>query len=341
MKKNVVFYFFLVFLFFSSLGAVFAQRGTARNEVVNIRLASSLPKNSDWGRALDRLAAEWQRVTNNQARVSVSHDGREGNETKMLSSLSSDAIQVGIFSSVGVSEICPAVMNLSVPFMIRDERELDLVLPQVLPVLENRVKDDFVVIAWSKSGWVYLFSKERVLAPDDLRRQKLGTSAELKDMNTVFRTMGFQLVETDWVNIGTRLASNVINTVYVIPAIIAPMQLHKSLNHMLEMPIAPVMGAIVMNRVTWNKFSAAHQQEILKAARKIASEFDSSSVRTEASAIQAMGRDGLSVNRPSQAQKDLWIRELNNAVPSLVGAIFDRELYNRINEILERSRSGR
>jgi TRAP-type C4-dicarboxylate transport system substrate-binding protein len=340
MNKKTIIFVFTIFFFFS-LCAVYAQRGSARGDVVNIRIASFLPRSSDWGRALDRLAADWERVTQNHVRAIVSHDGREGGEAKMLSSLYSDAIQVAVFTSAGVAEICPAVMNLSIPFMIRNEAEFDLVLEDILPLLDTRVKNEFVVIAWSKGGWVYIFSKERVLTPDDLRRQRLSTNPELRDMNTVFRIMGFQLVETDMVSIGTKLASNAINALYLIPAAIAPMQLHKSLNHMLEVPIAPIMGAIVMNRVTWNKLSPAHQQEILRSARRIATEFDASAVRTEANAITAMGRDGLTVNRPSQAQQEMWNNEIKNTLPSVVGSIFDRDLFNRINDILERSRSGR
>jgi TRAP-type C4-dicarboxylate transport system substrate-binding protein len=341
MKKNVVFIAFLFFFLFFTSDLVFAQRGTTQEGTVNIRFASPLPRNSEYGRALDRLAADWQRATNNQVRVVVSHDGREGSETRMLSSLSSNAIQVAIFTSAGMAQICPAVMNLSVPFLIRNEAELDLVLQDVLPSLEAQVRDEFVVLAWSKGGWVYLFSRELVLTPEDLRRQRIGTSSELGDMNTVFRTMGFNLVEADWVGVGQRLASGMINTIYLTPALLAPMQLHRSLNHMLEMPIAPVMGAIVMNRVTWNRLSPAHQRELLRLTRQMAADFDSSMSRTETNAISAMGRDGLRVNRPTQVQQEMWYTELRNAIPSLLGTVFDRELYSRINVILERTRSGR
>jgi len=338
-KRTFILGFTIFFIF--SVGAVYAQRGSARGDVINIRIASPLPRNSDWGKALDRLAADWEKVTQSQTRVVVSHDGREGSDSKMISSLLSDAIQVGIFTSAGAAEICPAVMNLSIPFMIRNESEFDLVLADILPLLDSRVKESFVVIAWSKGGWVYIFSKEKVLTPDDLRKQRLATSPDLKDMNTVFRTMGFQLVETDLVNTGTKLASNAINAIYLIPAGVAPMQLHKSLNHMLDLPIAPIMGAIVMNRVTWNKLSPAQQDGIMKSTRRIAAEFDVSAVKTEASAIAAMGKDGLSINKPNQTQQGLWDSEIKNTLPSLVGSIFDRELYNRINSILEKARSGK
>jgi hypothetical protein len=73
----------------------------------------------------------------------------------------------------------------------------------------------------------------------------------------------------------------------------------------------------------------------------VASEFDASVSRTETNAIAAMGRDGLSVHRPTQAQIGVWQTEINNIMPSLLGSIFDRDIYNRIIGILERSRSGR
>jgi len=342
MRKSIVFIGFSIFFVLFALNTAFAQRGTARADVINIRLASPLPRNSDWGRSLDRLAAEWERVTDGSVRVIISHDGREGTEMMMLSSLASNSNQVAIFTSAGMAEICPAVMNLSIPFVIRNEAELDLVLADVLPLLESRVRSDFVVLAWSKSGWIYLFTKEPVHTPEELRRQRLATSPDLKDMNTVFRNMGFNLVEMDWVNIGTRLANNTVNAIYVIPAIVAPMQLHRTgLNHMLNVPIAPVIGAMVINRVTWDRITAAHQQEILRVTRRLIADFDVSMARAEATAISAMGRDGLSVNRLTPAQDEMWRSELEHSIPTLIGPIFDREIYHRINVLLERARNAR
>jgi len=340
MNKRTVLSIFMIFFIFS-LGSVYAQRGSARGDVVNIRIASPLPRSSDWGRALDRLAADWEKGTQNQVRVIVSHDGREGSEARMLSSLSSNVIQVAVFTSAGVSEICPAVLNLSVPFMIKSDAELDLVLQTMIPVFNSRVKNDYVIISWSKGGWIYIFTKEKILTPDDLRKQRLATSPDLRDMNTVFRVLGYQLVETDIVSTGTKLASNAVNAIYIIPAVVAPMQLYKSLNHMLELPIAPIMGAIVMNRVTWNKLSPESQQEIVKATRKVADEFDASVVRTEANAIAAMGKDGLSVNKVTPAQQTLWSNEVKNNFNQIIGPIFDRDLYNQMNAILEKARSGK
>jgi len=333
MKRNAAFLVFIIITLFIALNSVYSQ-------TVNIRLASPLPQNSDWGRALDRIASEWSRVTNNQVRVTVYHGGTQGGESRMLSSLRSNNIQAALFTSIGLSDICPPIMTLSVPFLISNNTELDLVLNDVLPILDNYMNNtDFVAVCWAKGGWVYIFSREPVLEPDALRRQKLGSSAELSSINATFRTMGFNLVEAEIVDLGTKLASQAINAIYLIPEALAPLGLHRTLTNMMDLPIAPIMGAIVMNRVTWNRLGAERQRNIVAATQRIASEFNQTMMRTSSNTIASMQRDGLRVNTPSQTQIEMWRADINRSIPSLLGTAYDRNIYNTINQILARARN--
>jgi len=342
MKKSAVFGFIIMCLFFTP-SAVNAQRGGGRSqgEALEIRLASPMPRNSDWGRSLDRMAAEWARITNNEVRIRILHDGVEGGDSKVLSSLSANNIQAALFSSFGLVGICPAIMTMSVPFMIKNDAELDLAMKEAKPYLEAQAnKTNFTVIAWSKGGWVNMFSKDAVFVPDDLRRHRIATSPESDDMNMAFKTMGFSMIETNMADIGPRLANNMINAFYQTPAAVAPMGLHKSLKHMLDMPLAPFLGAIVINRVTWSKISADRQRELIRITQRIVDEFDATMPKISGSAITVMSREGLSVNKPNPAQEDIWRTEMNKAVSPLLGTTYDRELYQRINATLEKARGG-
>jgi len=237
MKKSATIFLAFLVLIFSAPTVAFTQRGGRAGDAIEIRVASPLPRNSDWGRTLDRIAGEWARVTNNTVRPRIIHDGLEGGETRMLSSLAGNNIQAALLTSFGLAEIVPEIMSLSVPFQIRDDAELASVLYYVLPVLEDKAGGtNFVVLAWSKAGWVNLFSRDMILEPDDLRRMRLAIDPMAENMSMVFRGMGFTLVETELTDTGTMLANNMINATPQSPAAVAPMGMHRTLGHMANRP---------------------------------------------------------------------------------------------------------
>jgi len=323
--------------------AIFAQRGGSRGtETVEVKLASPLPKESPWGRTLDRIASEWSRITNNQVRLNVRHGGIEGNEKKMQLSLASNVIQGAIFTSFGLSAIDPGIMTLSIPFLIRTDSELAAVLQELQPDLEQRFnRGNYFILAWSKSGFVNIFSKDPVYTPDDLRKIKIASNAEATEMNTVFNRMNFQVIESDWSEAGNKLNAGVVAAVYQQPAAVAALQLQSILKNMLSINIAPVMGGIVLNQVTWKKIgdlNPKYQQQLVDATRKIANEFDNSLPKTVNDAIATMKRSGLKVNPATAAQEQMWATEVERATNTLLGTTFDRDLYQRITTILARVR---
>jgi TRAP-type C4-dicarboxylate transport system substrate-binding protein len=338
---------FIIFGMMVLLGAgtLFAQRGSSQAGSLEVKIGSPLPRESPWGRTLDRIAAEWSRITNGQVRLNVRHGGIEGNETKMHLSLASDAIQAAIFTSFGLKVIDPAVMTLSAPFLIRNERELSAVMRELQPELEARLnKGNHFMLAWSKAGFVNIFSKDPVVTPDDLRKQKIASNPEASDLNLPFKFMNFQIVEMEWSEAGNKLNAGVVTAAYQNPAAIAAFQLHTILKNMMSTNIAPVLGGIVMNQVTWKKIgdlNPRYQQELLTATRRIAEEFDNSLQKTVSDAVQSMSRAGLKVNQPTAAQEQLWYNDIEKAIPNLLGTAFDRDLYQRVTEILTRFRGGR
>jgi len=346
MKRNLfIAILAAVFILVTGKDALFAQRGGRAGETMEVKIASPLPKESPWGRTLDRIASEWSRVTNSQVRMRVLHGGTEGSEGKMYLSLASNSIQAAVFTSFGLSTITPAVMTMSAPFLIRTEDELNAVMNEVEKDLEDKINSgDFLMVAWSRAGFVNVFSKDPVYSPDDLKKMKIASNAEADDMNTAFKTMGFQIVDSDLLDLAPKLASGAISAVYQSPAGVAAYQMHNFMKNMLSINIAPVLGGIVVNQVTWRRIgelNPRYQTELLRATRRIAEDFDETMRKTLNDAINTMVREGLKVNRPSAAQEQLWFSEIDRVTPTLLGTTYDRDLYRKINEVLSRYRGGR
>ena len=335
----------LLLMLGNSNQVIFAQRGGRAQEVIEVRVGSPLPQNSPWGRSLDRVAAEWNRITNGQVRLNIRHGGIEGSETRMQMSLASNTIQAAVFTSIGLNEYNPSILTLSAPFLIRTYDELNAVMNEVQGDLEAGINSgDYFIISWSRAGFVNVFSRDPVFTPDDLRRQRIASNPETEDMNTAFKTMGFQVVDSDFVDIGQRLATGQIQAIYNNPAAVAAFQLNTYLRNMLSINLAPVIGGIVINQVTWRRIGAldpTYQQSLIRVTRQLTEELDRSMQRTVNDAINAMARGGLVVNRPNQSQEQLWYNEIERTTPALLGSIYDRALYQRINNILTRFRSSR
>jgi TRAP-type C4-dicarboxylate transport system substrate-binding protein len=263
----------------------------------------------------------------------------------MLLSLASDTIQAGVFTPFGLSSIENSVMTLSAPFLIRNERELDEVMRELQGELDTRFnRSNYFMLAWSKSGFVNIFSRDPVVTPADLQRMRIASNSEAAEMNTTFKTMGFQIIESDWLDVGNKLNAGTVSAAYQNPAAVAAYQLHTMLRNMMSTNIAPVLGGIVINQLTWRKIgdlNSRYQQELLRVTRNIATEFDASIQKTVSDAVQTMRRAGLTVNNPSTAQEQQWYNEIEKVTPELLRTTYDRDLYNRISTIVTRVRGSR
>jgi len=54
-----------------------------------------------------------------------------------------------------------------------------------------------------------------------------------------------------------------------------------------------------------------------------------------------MGNYGLKVNQLNPQQEQLWYDEIGRAMPGLIGTLFDRDVYGRVEALLQNYRNGR
>jgi TRAP-type C4-dicarboxylate transport system substrate-binding protein len=334
-RKKAGFVFLILFLMLA--GELYAQR----QRPVTITLASSLPRNSLWGRSLDRIAAEWIRTTNGEVTLRILHQ-YPGSEGEYMMKLRQDKIQGAVFTSIALNSIAPEVMALSIPLFIRNNGELDTVLREVRPILDAKIEEKgFVNLAWAKAGWIKVFSRSPVRVPNDLRRLRLATSPDERELFDAFESMGFQMVGVSIPDTVQFLNSGKIDAIYQSPISANALQLYRMAGNMCSINIAPFMGGVLMSRVGWERVPERHRPALREIIRKAGLEFENSFQRSEEEAIADMRRSGITINEITAAEEEEWYRDVGGTIPGLVEkGIFNREMYRRILGILENYRKG-
>jgi TRAP-type C4-dicarboxylate transport system substrate-binding protein len=251
-------------------------------------------------------------------------------------------IQAAILSSFGLNNITPEIMSLSIPFLIRDNTELDLVLNELKPELERNINaKGFYTLAWSKAGWVKFFSKAPVFVPDDMKKQKLGTNENDPALMDAFKKMGYQMIPVSMNEVLVYLNGGMIDAVYQSPVNVGGMQIFGLAKNMASINIAPFMGGIVMNGAAWRSIPDKYKPELIRIAKKLETDLDSSIQQLETDVIKTMSEYGLVINQLSAAQEQLWYDDSARIIPNLFGSTFNRATYDRIETILNAHRAGR
>jgi TRAP-type C4-dicarboxylate transport system substrate-binding protein len=185
---------------------------------------------------------------------------------------------------------------------------------------------------------VRFFSKAPVFVPGDLKRQKMGTSETEPELMDAFKSMGYQMVPVAMNQILVNLSGGQIDAVYQSPVNAGGLQIFGLAKNMASIPVAPFMGAIIMNQRSWRSIPDKYKPELGRIIRTMERSLDTSVVALEDEVIKTMVDYGLKINQISPEQERQWYADIDRVMPSLVGTVFDREMYGRIDALLKSSR---
>jgi TRAP-type C4-dicarboxylate transport system substrate-binding protein len=317
---------------------VFVNAAPLRKTI--IKLASPLPRNTIWGGELDKIAGEWAKITGGEIELRVVHG--QTDEGKNLALLRQNQIQIAIFTSIALNSIAPEIMALSIPMFIHDNNEFDAVLREVRPTLNSKIEEKgFINLVWAKAGWVRIFSTAPVVYPDDLRKLKVGTNPDEEDILNAFRAMGFNMVPVPLTQVAQQLSTRRIDAIYQSPTAVAPIKLYKTTKYMNTLRLAPFMGGALMNQQGWRDIEK-YRPQLQELFRNAGINMENSFLQEEEKAIANMRADGLMIHDAAPAEVEFWYRDLQRYLPDLIARnIFNRDMYERIRNILQNYRGGR
>ncbi len=314
---------------------LFAQRQV-------LKIASVAPENTPWGQSLKRMAAEWKAATNGEVELRIYHNGIAGSEADSLRKLKLGQIQGTVLTSFGLNAITPEVLTLSCPFLIRNEAELDLILSDLRGDFEERMDaKGFKMLAWSKAGWVRIFSKQPAYLPEDLKKQKLATDPNDMALMQAFKSLGYQMVPIPLNETLMGLSSGMVDALYASPIAVGGMQLFGVAKYMEPFNLSPFLGGIVLSSKTWRRIPDKYKERLLEINKAIEKDLDASIQKLEADSIATMGDYGMVTEQLSDEQLQAWLDDIQKGIPLVLDSSFDRATYEKVNALLSAFRAGK
>jgi TRAP-type C4-dicarboxylate transport system substrate-binding protein len=334
-------YFLLRICLVLSLTSAFAGAAIAADP--QLKIGSLVPKNSLYHRQLMEVGDAWKKSQSGAARFNVFTDGSQGGEAEMVRRMRIGQLQAALLSVVGLREIEPSIAALqNLPLAFRSWDELDYVREKMRPSMEKKFLDKgYVVLAWGDAGWVRFFSKQAAFSPDDFKKMKFFAWGAEAEQQEIMKSLGYTPVPLEPTDILPSIQTGMINVVPSTPYFALATQIYNTAPNMLEINWAPIVGAFIVTKKTWDSMSPESQ-----AALKMASDKAGVVIRAQArkevdEAVDAMKKRGLQVNKPNAEQLKEW-RALSEALyPRIRGKMVPAETFDEVFAHLKTYRASK
>jgi len=321
-----------------SLDRVFGAGGP-----VKVRLGTLAPRGSSYYKHLQAMGEKWRQAPGGGVLLTMYPDGTMGTEADMVRRMRLGQLQAGMLTAAGLADIEPAVSGLqNLPMMFRSLEEVDYIVEKLQPMLEKRLEEKgFVVLFWGDTGWVRFFSKQPVIRPDDLKKTKLfvraGSAAELDS----YRSVGINPVPLETVDILPNLQTGLINAVPLPPSIALAGQVDGAAPHMLVLDWAPLVGAAVITKKSWDAIPLEGREALRKAATETGKLMKADGRRESVESVEAMRKCGLRVHAVTPEVEAEWRREAEAAYPKIRGVIVPEDMFDEVVKQLKAYRAAR
>ena len=317
--------------------------GIGTDKPIEIRLATLALRGTSPYLAIEQMAQEWKRLSNGRVRLIIYPDYHQG-EAAIVDKMGVRGLDAAVMANVGLSKIDNGITCLvQLPMGFRSLEEVDHVQQRMVPELEKRLlKKGYVLLTVTDIGWVHLFSKQPVLFPADLRRQKLFVWSGDTPQVDLMKEAGFDPVALETADILPGLSSGLIDAVHTTPAYANGAQFYSATRHMLQLNWAPLVGGAVIRKDVWEKIPEELRPDMLKAAQNMGRGLKTASRKENDAAVRAMERKhGLQVHAVTREAEQAWIAAAEATYPRIRGGIIPADLFDLVQRILKEYRAGR
>ncbi|MGA2545422.1 MAG: TRAP transporter substrate-binding protein DctP [Rectinemataceae bacterium] len=324
-------------LFLSVLAAIFGFPARAGAQALTLRIAANAPPNSPWDIGLKRMAFEFDRVSGGRVKIVFPPSAHVESESDSLRRMRL-GMDGALISTQGLAELYPDSLALSMPGFISTDEEFDAVLAAVKPLIESKLADRYVVPAVTKGGWVRYFSRSPILYPSDLARLRVSIDQSNDKETRLLQSVGSRLVPGSISDFLLRINTNSVDAICESPIYIATLwfQLRGKISYMTAFKVAPFIGAMVMNKSSWEKIPEELRPPLERVIKEMAERSSLEGLKLEEEAIASL--DGIKIPPLPEGAAAKWSAVIEERRDGLIAQMFSPDILEAMDAALAKVR---
>jgi len=300
-----------------------------------IKFATVAPEGSTWVKSMRDIDRTLVEKSGGRLGLRIYAGGIAGDELDVLKKIRIGQIHCAAFSGVGFGQILPMVRVLDLPFLFRDDRQVDRVHTELQPFFAEAFrKKGFELLAWAEVGNVHLLSKRSIRTLQDLAGLKVWTWTGDPIAKETFVAMGVNPIPLAVTDVTTALNTGMIDTVYAPPLGALALQWQNSLNYFMALPLTHATGAILISSGAYQKLP----EDLARLLKEVIAEgMANLTVRLRQQsreAIDIIQKSGLTIVPVPDGKALAEFQAIGDVVArKLTGEIYPKELLDRIDQM--------
>lgn len=304
-----------------------------------IKLGTVAPDGSPWHKITRHMADQWTALTDGNVQTRVYSGGIARDDPDMVRKMRVGQLHAAMLTGQGLTQIAPEIQALHMPMLLFSYGELDFVRERLASEFEERFeRRGFKILNWGEAGWVYFFTQQPVVSPEDLKGQRLFVWSSDSAFIEAWKDAGYNPVPLAVPEMLAGLQSGVI-TAFVAPPIAAlSFQWFGLAKHMTDLKWSPLVGATVMSMKAWRTLPEDKRPALLRAAHEASARFKPEVRKLNEDSIEMMKKYGLEVHPVPPAAVAQWERGARAGYPKLVGRVVSAEMIQKVERLRDEYR---
>lgn len=339
MKNNplyLLFAFILVSVFFAN-DPVFAQ-ATCTTPTQVFKMATLVPEGGTVYKGLVAMKEGIKAKTGGCVDMLIFAGGTMGDETDVIKKIRIGQLSGGAVTGRGLSEVEPEVRILELPFLFKNENQIDHVYGHLRKYFEDKLAaKGFVLLGWAEAGLVQIFSTKPIATKKDLEGSKMWIWTGDEFAQAFFDVMKIVPIPLAVADVLTSLQTGLIDACYGPPNAALGFQWQTKAKNMSLVNIVNATGGIIVSKASWDKLNPAQQTVVKQVVEEESKKLVAQTRIENKGALEALKTTGVNVIQPTPESMNELLAMSKEVQTKLVGKFYPQALLDQVNQLLAQS----